>query len=131
MNVLGDENKKVQYSKMLVLIAVIFSLLGITTMVLLSIILNIDSSVIVTTIGALGTICVTALVWSLKKAQSENTAKIYVGIYKEIDDIKRKNDPADADEFLIQAEQNITGQLLSSIDNSMNDATSLIERQYI
>lgn len=131
MSILGDNNKKYQYSKVIVLVSILFSLIGMVGMVIISILLEIDSSVLVTTIGALGTICVTSLVWSLKKSQAENTAKIYISVYREIDELKRKNSPEDADEFLEQAEQSITGQLLSNIDNSMSDATSLIERQFI
>ena len=131
MSILGDEYKKYQFSKTLVFISVLFSLVGIIGIVLISILLDIDSSVLVTASGALGTICVTSLVWSLKKSQAENTAKIYISVYKEIDTIKRRNSPEEANEFLTQAEQSITCQLLSNIDNSMSDATSLIERQFI
>ena len=81
--------KKCQFSKLIVVICIILSILGIFLATIFSIIglSEMIASAIITVYGCMG---ITSIVWYLKKAQSENTVKIYLGAYKEILNLKTK-----------------------------------------
>ena len=65
-----------------------------------------------------------------KKAQSENTVKIYLGAYKEILQLKVKIGE-DGTETIDQMESDILGKLNSNLSTAMDEANAPIERQDI
>lgn len=130
----GDENKKFLFSKVLIFSSVFISLLCIICIVTLSIIFSsnnifIDSTVLVTAIGLLGSICITALVFSLKKSQAENTTKIYMQMYKDIYMLKKNIDDSDLENFINEMEQQTINKMTDNLDAVLQDATSIIEKQ--
>ena len=121
--------KSYQFSKLIVIICVLLSIVGILLATILSIIglSEIVASAIITAYGCMG---ITSIVWYLKKAQSENTVKIYLGAYKEILQLK-VNTGEDGDETIDQMESDILGKLNSNLSMAMDEANAPIERQDI
>ena len=121
--------KKCQFSKLIVVACIILSILGILLATILSIIglSEMIASAIITVYGCMG---ITSIVWYLKKAQSENTVKIYLGAYKEILKLKTKIGE-DNFETINQMETEILGKLNSNISMAMDEANAPIERQDI
>ena len=77
---------------------------------------------LITAAGALGS---TAVVWNLKKSQAENTIKIYLSAYKEIIELKQD------DSLINDMEEQIITKIDGCIEENLNDATTLIEKQEI
>lgn len=121
--------KTIQFSKIIVVTCIILSILGIVLAAALSTIglSEVVASAIVTAYGCMG---ITSIVWYLKKAQSENTVKIYLGAYKEILKLKTKAGE-DGFETIDQMETEILGKLNSNLSMAMDEANSPIERQDI
>ena len=112
-----------QFSKLLVVIALVLSILGCIAVL----ILTPPESVSVALLSVCGSLAVTTVVWHLKKSQVENTVKIYMSAYKEIIEMKQQNGEDICDEM----ENNILNKLNQTIDNTLEDATSIIEKQEI
>ena len=67
----------------------------------------------------------TAVIWNLKKSQAENTIKIYLSAYKEIIELKQD------DSLINDMEEQIITKIDGCIEENLNDATTLIEKQEI
>lgn len=121
--------KTIQFSKFIVVTCIILSILGIVLAAALSTIglSEVVASAIVTAYGCMG---ITSIVWYLKKAQSENTVKIYLGAYKEILALKVKAGE-NGFETIEQMESEMLGKLNSNLNMAMDEANSPIERQDI
>ena len=121
--------KSYQFSKLIVIICVLLSIVGILLATVLSIVglSEVVASAIITAYGCMG---ITSIVWYLKKAQSENTVKIYLGAYKEILQLK-VNAGEDGAETIDQMESDILGKLNSNLSMAMDEANAPIERQDI
>ena len=121
--------KSYQFSKLIVIICVLLSIVGILLATILSIVglSEVVASAIITAYGCMG---ITSIVWYLKKAQSENTVKIYLGAYKEILQLK-VNAGEDGAETIDQMESDILGKLNSNLSAAMDEANAPIERQDI
>lgn len=121
--------KNCQFSKLIVIACFALSILGIALATTLSIVglSEMVASAIITAYGCMG---ITSIVWYLKKAQSENTVKIYLGAYKEILNLKTKAGE-DGFETINQMETEILGKLNSNISAAMDEANAPIERQDI
>lgn len=121
---------KYQFSKLIIIICILITILGLIIATCGSIIFYLNevvASAIITTCGGIG---ITSIVWYLKKAQAENTVKIYLGAYKEILNIKQKANE-DASEIINQMENEILNKLNSNISFAMDEATSPIEKESI
>ena len=116
-----------QFSKIIVIASYI---LMIASLVVALFIPGFSETLLITIIGGCSTILATTLIFYLKKSQAENTMKIYLSAYKQIVDIKKENNE-DIDIFLENAENNILNKLNNNLDNVMDDATTIIEKQNI
>lgn len=118
-----------QFSKIIVALCIGLSILGVTVAATLGIfgISDVIATAIVSACGCMG---ITSIVWYLKKAQSENTVKIYLNAYKEILSLKFKNGESNS-EIINQMEDEMLCKLNSNLHMAMDDANSLIERQDI
>ena len=116
-----------QFSKIIVIASYI---LMIASLVVALFIPGFSETLLITIIGGCSTILATTLIFYLKKSQAENTMKIYLTAYKQIVDIKKENNE-DIDIFLENAENNILNKLNNNLDNVMDDATTIIEKQNI
>lgn len=121
--------KNFQFSKLIVIACIVLSIVGILLATILSILglSEVVASAIITAYGCMG---ITSIVWYLKKAQSENTVKIYLGAYKEILKLKVKIGE-DGTETINQMESDILGKLNSNLSTAMDEANASIERQDI
>lgn len=121
--------KNFQFSKLIVIACIVLSIVGILLATILSILGlgEVVASAIITAYGCMG---ITSIVWYLKKAQSENTVKIYLGAYKEILQLKVKIGE-DGTETIDQMESDILGKLNSNLSTAMDEANAPIERQDI
>ena len=106
----------------------------------------IDVSVYATALTVSGTICLTNIVWYMKKSQAENVADINIRMYKEamntryeynekMISLKREFELSDEDIYMIENEgdideisQNALNHMLSKSDEMTNDAQAIIER---
>ena len=123
---MANKKEKIQFSKLIVILMLIFSIVGIVS----AIVFNIEEAIAIALIGACGGIVATANVFYFKKAQTENTVKIYMSTYKEILKLKKKYNES-CEDVVDEMEQNIKGKLDQTIDESLSDATSLLEKQDI
>lgn len=120
------KEEKLQFSKLIVVFMFLFSVVGIIA----AVVLNIEEAIAIALISACGGIVATANAFYFKKAQTENTVKIYMSTYKEILKLKKKYNE-NCEDVVDEMEQNIKGKLDQTIDESLNDATSLLEKQDI
>ena len=121
---------KIQFSKTIIRISFLITIIGIIIAVAGSIFFDLDevvSSAIVAATGCLGS---TSIIWYLKKAQAENTIKIYLTAYKEILNLKKEMNE-DVSETFEQMEDNILGKMDNKLSEVMDEATSTIEKQEI
>ena len=116
-----------QFSKIIVIASYI---LMIASLVVVLFIPCFSETLLISIICGCSTILATTLIFYLKKSQAENTMKIYLSAYKQIVDIKKENNE-DIDTFLENAENNILNKLNNNLDNVMDDATTIIEKQNI
>lgn len=121
--------KNTQFSKIIVIACIILSIVGILLATGLSII-GLSDVVAAAIISAYGCMGITSIVWYLKKAQSENTVKIYLGAYKEILSLKVQLGE-DEEETIEQMESEMLGKLNSNLHMAMDEANAPIERQDI
>lgn len=121
--------KNTQFSKIIVIACIILSIVGILLATGLSII-GLSDVVAAAIISAYGCMGITSIVWYLKKAQSENTVKIYLGAYKEILSLKVQSGE-DEQETIEQMESEMLGKLNSNLHMAMDEANAPIERQDI
>lgn len=118
-----------QFSKKIVITCFILSTIAILLALTLSL-FGISEIIASSIIAAYGCMGVTSIVWYLKKAQSENIVKIYLGAYKEILELKN-NANENQYETIEQMESEILGKLNSNLSLAMDEANSPIERQDI
>ena len=111
-----------QFSKIIVLLCVIIGILGISATIAISIIFGLSEALSAATIGVFGCVFTTAVIFYLKKSQSENTVRMYVEAYKEIAEIKGDNS------ILEGLGDNLVDKMTCSLDSTLEDGTSLIER---
>lgn len=123
-------DKKIQFSKLIVLMCILLMIVGITVALWATVIFCLPESVAIAIIGASGTLGATAVVWNLKKSQAENTMKIYLSTYKEIIEIKKENNE-DVSLIIDDVENNILNKISYNMDASIDEATSSIEKQDI
>lgn len=121
--------KNTQFSKIIVIACIILSIVGILLATGLSII-GLSDVVAAAVISAYGCMGITSIVWYLKKAQSENTVKIYLGAYKEILALKVQSGE-DEEETIEQMESEMLGKLNSNLHMAMDEANAPIEKQDI
>ena len=81
-------------------------------------------------IASFGVLCVTSVVWLMKKSQTENTVKIYMEAYKEV--IKYKHEMGEETTDLVEGlEDDMLGKMTGTLDDALSDSTSLIEKQEV
>ena len=118
-----------QFSKKIVITCFILSTIAILLALALSL-FGISEIIASSIIAAYGCMGVTSIVWYLKKSQSENIVKIYLGAYKEI--LQLKNNIGESqNETIEQMESDILGKLNSNLSYAMDEANSPIEKQDI
>ena len=126
-----DFNNKFQFSKIIIILCIILAIVGCAT----AVILPIPDTVAIALITAGGSLATTSVIWNLKKSQAENTLKIYLSAYEHIIDLKHQyhndNIEDEADETCGELEDKILNKIDQSFDTTMDDATSLLEKQEI
>ena len=125
-----SENKmeQIQFSKLMVLFAIVFSMFFITISLIIALCApDLDPLITTSVIGVCGTILATTFVWYFKKAQAENSVKIYVGAYKSIIKFKQKYKLKD-DELCDKLENSILQNLDDVAESHMDDATAVLEK---
>lgn len=115
-----------QFSKIIVITCIILSIIGVVLATGLCV-LGLSDIIASAIVGAFGCMGMTSIVWYLKKAQSENTVKIYLNAYKEILALKVKNGE-DHVETIEQMEMEMLGKLNNNLHIAMDEANSPIER---
>ena len=116
---------KFQFSKGITIVSYLAAIIGITAATLGNLMFDLEETITVAIISICGCITVTNIVWYLKKSQAENTMKLYLSSFKEIAQIKQDVS------ILDNIEDKILNEMEESIDVSLDDATSLIEKQDI
>ena len=126
MALLSDEKSNgPQFSKLVIIFCLLTMTLGIIGAVAVYILFGVSESIICSLIAAAGGCGMTAVVWYLKKSQAENTMKMYLSSFKEVAQMKQDIS------ILDNLENKILNEMEESIDVSLDDATSLIEKQDI
>lgn len=119
---------QIQFSKLMVLFAVVFSIFFIIVSLIIALCApELDPLITTTVIGVCGTILATTFVWYFKKAQAENSVKIYVGAYKSIIKFRQKYKLQD-DELCDRIENSMLQNLDDVAEGHMDDATSVLEK---
>ena len=126
MALLSDEKSNgPQFSKLVIIFCLLTMILGASGAVAAHILYGVPESIICSLIAAAGGCGMTAVVWYLKKSQAENTMKMYLSSFKEVAQMKQDIS------ILDDLENKILNEMEESIDTSLDDATSLIEKQDI
>ena len=119
------DEKQFQFSKGVTIFSLIFAVVGITATAVGNVIYGLNETTAAAIIAACGGLAITNIVWYLKKSQAENTMKLYLTSFKEIAQMKQDMSILDS------MEEKILSEMEESIDVSLDDATSLIEKQEI
>ena len=126
---LKQDNGKLQFSKVIVLICLGIMIIGIIAALVVATIFNLVE-VPVALITACGAVGVTAVVWNLKKSQTENTVKIYTEAYKDMIKFKKEMG-VEEDDLMSGIENGIVDKMNGSIEEALIDSTTLIEKQEV
>ena len=114
-----------QFSKLITILCVLITIVTLIVIPILAIYLELATEICISLITAAGVLGSTAVVWNLKKSQAENTIKIYLSAYKEIIELKQD------DSLIDNIGEQIIGKIDDCIEENLNDATTLIEKQEI
>ena len=124
--ILGDSRSNgPQFSKLITILCVLITIVTLIVIPILAIYLELATEICISLITAAGVLGSTAVVWNLKKSQAENTIKIYLSAYKEIIELKQD------DSLINDMEEQIITKIDDCIEENLNDATTLIEKQEI
>lgn len=127
-----SKTQGMQYSKILILLCLFLSVIGIGVTIWASAVFFLAESVACAIVGVCGSLAITAVVWMLKKSQAENTMKIYIAAYEKIShpNTQETIEQSEEDAFLMQ--QQMKEKLLNGMNNvidvALAEATSPIER---
>ena len=122
---MDNKKDKFQFSKGVTIFSLFVAVVGISAAAASSVLFGLNESIAAAIIAACGGLAITDIVWYLKKSQAENTMKLYLSSFKEIAQMKQDMS------ILDNMEDKILTEMEESIDVSLDDATSLIERQDI
>ena len=81
-------------------------------------------------IAALGSVSLTSVVFYYRKAQAENTVKLYVSSYAEIIKMK-KAFGEDSSDIMQSMEDGMLGKLDATLNQTLDEATAPIEKEVI
>lgn len=124
----NTEIEYIQFSKIIVIFAVIFSVFFLCIALLMALAApELDPMIATSVIGICGAILATTFVWYFKKAQAENSVKIYVGAYKSI--IKfRQRYGLNNDDICDRIEESMLQNLDDISEAHMDNAHELLEK---
>ena len=126
MMIFGDSKSNgPQFSKLITILCVLIVIVTLITIPILAICWGLATEICISLITAAGTLGSTAVIWNLKKSQAENTIKIYLSAYKEIIELKQDNS------LINNIEEQIITKIDDCVEENLNDATTLIEKQEI
>ena len=114
-----------QFSKLITILCVLIAIVTLIVIPILAIYWELAAEICISLVTAAGTLGSTAVVWNLKKSQAENTIKIYLSAYKEIIELKQDNS------LINNMEEQIITKIDDCVEENLNDATTLIEKQEI
>ena len=120
------KEKKREFSKNIVCSVALTSIIGGIITILATLFFGLPETVACAIITALGGVALTSIVFYYKKAQAENTIKLYLSSYNVILKLKKKYG-SEVDSTLNEIESNMLGKIEHTLDDSIADATSIIE----
>lgn len=141
--------KHIQYSKIITSLTFVLFVVCIAKCMFTDISTVYDISLYATIITGTGALCLTSVVWYLKNSQAEKVANIKADTYRIISEerykynekmleLKSKYECTDEEIFEIEndspmdeLEQDAMDSMNSSIDDAMEDASSLLEAQSV
>ena len=123
-----SKQKKKEFSKRIICIVAATAILGSVGTILATLFLGLPEVLACSIIAALGSVALTSIVFYYKKAQAENTIKLYLSSYNVILKLKKKYGN-EVDSTLNEIETNMLGKISHTLDESITDATSMIEKQ--
>jgi hypothetical protein len=88
---------------------------------------ELDPMIVTSVVGICGAILATTFVWYFKKAQAENSVKIYVGAYKSIIKFRQKYG-LDNDNICDRIEESMLQNLDDISEAHMDNAHELLEK---
>ena len=117
-----------QFSKIIVTFAILFSTFFLTASLALSVIFrDLDPMITSTLIGSCGVIMATTFVWYFKKAQAENSVKLYVSAYKTIIAFRQRLG-LETEDLCNRIEEAIIQNLDDVSESHMDNANEPIEK---
>lgn len=118
----------IQFSKIIVIFAVVFSIFFLCIALIMALAApELDPMIITAVVGICGGILATTFVWYFKKAQAENSVKIYVGAYKSIIKFRQKYG-LDNDNICDRIEESMLQNLDDISEAHMDNAHELLEK---
>ena len=114
-----------QFSKLITFLCVLIVIVILIVITILALYWELATEICISLITAAGALGSTAVGWNLKKSQAENTSKIYLFAYKEIIELKQDNS------LINNMEEQIITKIDDCVEENLNDATTLIEKQEI
>ena len=114
-----------QFSKLITILCVLIVIVTLIMIPILAIHWELATEICISLVTAAGALGSTAVIWNLKKSQAENTIKIYLSAYKEIIELKQDNS------LINNIEEQIITKIDDCVEENLNDATTLIEKQEI
>ncbi len=141
--------KHIQYSKIITSLTFVLFVVCVIKCMFTDISNVYDISLYAAVITSTGALCLTSVVWYLKNSQAEKVANIKADSYRIISEERYKYNEkmlslkskygysqeeifeTESDSPLDELEQDAMNSMNSSIDNAMEDATSLLEAQSV
>ena len=122
--------KKKEFSKSIIIGVTVAAAVGGILITLSAMFLGLPEALACATIAALGSIVLMSIMFYYKKAQAENTIKLYLSSYDVILKLKKKYGN-EVDSTLNEIETNMLGKIGNTLNTSIDDATSILEQQSV
>lgn len=123
-------NDKKEFSKKIINIVAASAIIGGIGTILAVLFLGLPETLACAIIAALGSVALTSIVFYYKKAQAENTIKLYLSSYTQILKMKKKYSE-DTSDLLNNMESGMLDKLDGVVNQTLEEATAPIEREDI
>jgi hypothetical protein len=124
-----EKNTK-EFSKKIMCIVAVSAIVGSIGTILATLFLGLPEALACAIIAALGSVALTSIVFYYKKAQAENTIKLYLSSYLQILRMKKKFGENTSD-MLDTMETGMLGKLDTVVNQTLDEATTSIEKEDI
>ena len=119
-----------EFSKKIIDVIARTTILGGIGVIFVTMLFGLPEALACTVIAALGSVALTSIVFYYRKAQAENTIKLYLASYAEVMKMKKEFGETSS-EILYSMENGMLNKIDSTLNQTLDEATAPIEKEMI